>query len=133
MNNEFEQVISKRTDAELLQIINSSPGDYQPLALEAANIEFKKRNLSNEQLSLAKDEIKQKQEIDNAKSNAPLGLIGKLFALICPGLLMLLFSGTFKADGYDRKAKEMRKWTLYGVCLYVGFFIIMCLAVYFSY
>ena len=133
MNNEFEDIMSKRTDAELLQIINSSPGDYQPLALEAANIEFEKRNLSNEQISLAKDVIKQKQEIDDAKSNEPLGFISKFFALVFPGLLMLLFAGTFKADGYDRKAKEMRKWTLYGVCLYVGFFIIMCLITYFSY
>jgi hypothetical protein len=133
MNNGFEDVMSKRTDAELLQIINSSPGDYQPLALEATNIEFKKRNLSDEQVSLAKDVIKQKQEIDNTKSNEPLGLVSKVFALALPGLLMLLFSWTFKADGYDRKAKEMRRWTLYGVCLYVGFSVIMCLVVYFSY
>jgi hypothetical protein len=48
MNNEFEEVMSKRTDAELLAVLNSSPGDYQPLALDAAKTELKKRNLSNE-------------------------------------------------------------------------------------
>ncbi|CAN5368900.1 hypothetical protein BH09BAC6_BH09BAC6_29990 [soil metagenome] len=133
MTNEFEAVMSKRTDAQLLQILNSAPGDYQPLALEAANSEFNKRNLSNEQLSLAKDEIKQKQELDDAKSNAPLGVIPKIFAFAFPGFLMVLFSGTFKADGYDRKAKEMLKWTLYGVCFYIGLVIIMFSIVYFSY
>jgi hypothetical protein len=131
MNNQFEEVMSKRTDAELLQILNSSNGDYQPTALEAANIEFKKRNLSNEQLSLAKDVIKQKQEIDNAKSNEPLGLISKISALLFPGLAMLLYSGLFQADGYDRKAKEIRRWTLYGVCFYVGIIVLVRLLSYF--
>lgn len=132
MNNEFEEVMSKRTDAQLLQIINSSPDDYQPLALEAAYSEFTKRNLSNEQLSLAEDEIKQKQDLDDTKSNAPLGVILKIFAFVFPGLLMVLFSGTFKADGYNRKAKEMLRWTLYGLCFYVSVVIIMASIVYFS-
>jgi hypothetical protein len=132
MNNEFEEVMSKRTDAELLGIINSLPGDYQPAALLAANSEFKHRNLSNEQISLAKDKIKQKQDVDDAKSNEPLSVIVKILTLLFPGLLMVMFSGTFKADGYHRKSKDVLRWTLYGVCFYASFLIIMSLIVYFS-
>lgn len=132
MSNQFEQVMSKRTDAELLQIINSEPGHYQRLALEAADIEFKKRNLSDEQLLIAEEVINQKQEIDTAKSNAPLGPAAKFFALLFPGLLMLLFSGNFYADGYYRKSKELRRWTLYGLCAYGGLIVLSLLSSYFS-
>ena len=61
MNSEFEEVMSKRTDAELLEVLNSSPGDYQHLALDAAKVEFQKRNLSKEQIQSAENVIKHKQ------------------------------------------------------------------------
>jgi hypothetical protein len=40
---------------------------------------------------------------------------------------MLILAGTVKAGGYDRKAKEMRKWTLYGFCFYVGLGLLLSL------
>jgi len=43
MKNNFEDVMSKRTDEELTKIIGSSLGDYQPEAVEAAEQEIKKR------------------------------------------------------------------------------------------
>ncbi|HVS90796.1 MAG TPA: hypothetical protein VHE59_02105 [Mucilaginibacter sp.] len=125
MKNEFEDVMSKRTDAELLQIINSGPGDYQPLALEAANVEFQKRNLSDEQMSVVNNEIEQKIELNIARSNEPLGVVPKIFASLFPGLVMVMFAGTYKADGYDRKAKEMVRWTIYGVLFYIAFVFLM--------
>jgi hypothetical protein len=36
-----------------------------------------------------------------------------------------MFSGTYKADGYDRKAKQLVRWTLYGFGFYFGFIILM--------
>ena len=132
MTNEFEEVMSKRTDAQLLQIINSSPDDYQPSALEAANSEFKKRNLSKEQLSLAKDEIKQKQEFDEAKSNEPLSTSGRIFAFIFPRIFSLLLWKTYYSDGQERKYKERLRWTMYGLCFYVAFFLIYFAVFYFS-
>ena len=131
MTNEFEAVMAKRTDAELLIIVNSPAGDYQPLALEAANREFEKRNLSKEQLTSAITEIKHKERAVEAKSDEPLGTISKIIAFLFPGLLVVLFAVTYKADGYNRKYKEMIRWTLYGVCFYVGFLIIIRLLFYF--
>jgi hypothetical protein len=131
MTNEFEAVMAKRTDAELLIIVNSPAGDYQPLALEAANREFEKRNLSKEQLTSAITEIKYKERAVEAKSDEPLGTISKIIAFLFPGLLVVLFAVTYKADGYNRKYKKMIRWTLYGVCFYVGFLIIIRLLFYF--
>ena len=69
MNNEFEVVMSKRTDAELLEILNAPVDNYQPLAIEAAKIEFAKRNLSDEQLQSAKNVIENKQREEEARQN----------------------------------------------------------------
>jgi hypothetical protein len=76
--------------------------------------------------------INQRQEIDAAKSNAALGFAAKFLALLFPGILMILFSGNFYADGYYRKSKELRQRTLYGACAYGGFILLSLLASYFS-
>jgi hypothetical protein len=36
MENSFDKVMSQRTDAELIKIINGNPDDYQPVSFEAA-------------------------------------------------------------------------------------------------
>ncbi len=40
MENEFDAVMAQRTDAELIIILNSGPGDYQPAAIDAAKRVF---------------------------------------------------------------------------------------------
>jgi len=131
MKNEFEEVMSQSSDAELLEVINSSPGDYVPLALEAANIELKKRHLSNEQIALAKDEIKQKQDLAEAKNNEPLSTSDRVFAFIFPRIFSTLLWRTYTTDGNERY-KERVRWQLYGLCFYVVIFLILGTIAYFS-
>jgi hypothetical protein len=120
MKNEFDDVMGRRTDAELIAILNSTAGDYQPAAMEAAKRVFDSRNLSQEQVEIAEQELEQMHLNEEANANEPLGFGLKILAMILPGILMLMFAGVFKADGYDRKAKDMVKWTLYGVGIYFG-------------
>jgi hypothetical protein len=127
MNSEFDDIMRKRTDVDLIHILNSPSGDYQPAAVEAAQREFDKRELSETEVTTAKQEIKQLQQLDQARANEPLGIGWKIFAAVFPGIIQVMFAGTFKADGYDRKAKEMFSWTLYGVGFYVGFVVLMTL------
>ena len=124
MDNEFSDVMSKRTDAELLEVINSSSGDYVPLAFEAANIELKKRHLSNEQIALAKDEIKQKQDLEEARNNEPLSTVDKVLAIIFPRIFSPLLWRNYNTDGPERYKERMR-WKLYGLCFYIVIFLIM--------
>jgi len=131
MKNEFEEVMSQNSDAELLEVLNSNPGDYQPLALEAAKIEFKKRNLSGEQLLAAEGVNKQKQEIKTYLSNEPLSTSGKIFAFIFPRIFSLLLWKTYEADGQERKYKERLRWQLYGTCFYIALFLIYFIVYYF--
>lgn len=122
--NEFAGVMSKRTDAELIKILNSAPGDYQPAALDAAKSEFDNRGLSHEQITLAEQEIADIQLHVDSKAAEPLRAGWKALCFIIPGIPVLLIAGTLKADGYDRKAKEAFRWTLYGFIFYIGLIII---------
>jgi hypothetical protein len=118
MTNDFDEVMSKRTDAELLKILNSPEGDYQPIALEAAKREFAKRNLSENQVSTAKQEMEENQKIKDKKANVPLWIGWKILTAIFPSILQLFFAGSYRDYGYDRKANELFTWTLYGFGFY---------------
>ena len=120
MTNNFDEVMSKRTDSELLKIVSSPEGDYQQLALEAAKRELATRNLSTEQVSIAKQEIEVEQKVKAEKANVPLGIGWKILTLIFPGVLQLFFSRAFISEGHYRKAKELVRWTLYGFGFYGG-------------
>lgn len=124
--------MSKRTDAELINILNSPSGDYQQAALEAAKRVIDSRNLSQEQITTAKLEIEQKQTVVEAKANEPLNVFVKILSFIFPGALLLMFAGTFKADGYERKGREMVRWTFYGWAFYGSVIILMIIITYFS-
>jgi hypothetical protein len=125
MENEFDDVMRKRTDADLIKIVSGPIDDYQPAALEAAKREFEKRNLSETQVVAVKQEILQEQAKDEAKANTPLGAGLKILAFIFPGILLLMLSGLFKVEGYDRKGREMVRWTLYGLASYLGLIILL--------
>ena len=68
-----------------------------------------------------------KNSIAYEKSNIKLDIVWKVLTLIFPGILQLLIAGTFRADGYDRKAKELSQWTIYGFIFYFGLAILMAI------
>ena len=75
MENSFTEVMEKRSDSELLEIVTKLKEDYQPEAVEAAKIEIKKRNLSSEQIEQANEENQKKEiKVDNqAKESLGIG------------------------------------------------------------
>jgi len=125
MESQFDAVMRERTDAELIKIVTGPTDDYQPEALEAARLEYAHRNLTEAQVAVAEQEILHTQAVDEAKANTPLGTIFKILAFIFPGILLLMLSGLFRADGYERKAREMVRWTLYGLAFYVGLVVLI--------
>jgi len=130
MKNEFDDVMSQRTNAELIQILNGPPDNYQPAALDAAKRVFESRNLSDEKITSANQEITQKKLRDDLKANEPLPVFLKIFSFIFPGVLLLMFAGLYKGGGYDKKARDLTKWTLFGFGFYFG---IALLSVFLSY
>jgi hypothetical protein len=126
MENDFTSIMLKRSNIELFKIINSSEGDYQEAALTAAINEYQKRNLSSEQINSVEKTIEIQNKVETEKANMPLGTGLKILTFILPALFQIILSGTYKADGYDRKAKELVKFTLYGFCFY-GVLILLVL------
>lgn len=63
MENEFQEVMSQRTDEELIKIVTVERGKYNPTAIEAAESEVKKRNIDTGKFA----EIKEKATIEKEK------------------------------------------------------------------
>lgn len=67
MENEFTKVMSQRTDEELIKIVIAERDKYQPLAIDAANLEITKRNIDTTEFEnirkKATIERKQKEKI----------------------------------------------------------------------
>jgi hypothetical protein len=127
MTNEFDEVMARRSDGELIAILNSPEGDYKPAAVEAAQRVFSSRKLSEERIREVEADREQQKKLEDMKANEPLLWTYKFLAFIFPGILVLMFAGTFKADGYDRKAKELSRATLYGFGFYIGIVILASL------
>lgn len=125
MENKFSEAMANRSDAELLKIVNEQRHDYQPEAVEAAEKELANRNLSVEQIEKANKENEIKEHVESEKANKKLDSGWKVLTFIFPGIIQIIFAGTFKADGYDRKARELTKWTLYGFGFYFGLVILI--------
>lgn len=72
MTNEFSIIMSQRTDAELLKIVNEQRNDFQSEAVAAAEAELQKRNLSSTQVQEAVHENEIKKQIESMKANVKL-------------------------------------------------------------
>src|SRR5437868_10173043 len=125
MTFEFEKQMEKASDAELLKIVTLDRDDYQGAAVIAAENELARRNLTTEQIADASTANVIEKTARDTKANLPLDFYWIPFALIFPGIFQMIISGIFKGEGYDRKARELTKWTLLGL----GFYILLTLVV----
>ena len=63
MNTDFKDVMSKRTDEQLIKIVTVDRDDYQPAAVIAAEEEIRNRNLDTAKVEQVESEIKAEIEI----------------------------------------------------------------------
>ncbi len=119
MGFDFKNEMANRTDEELIGILTVSRKDYLPEALEAAEIEFNKRNIQKERITALTEKVGQDEEIRTQRSNEPLNVLIKIGTFLFPMLLTIILSGLYKSKGYDRKASELVTWTILGICFYI--------------
>ncbi len=92
MENEFKEVMSQRTDEELIEIVTIEKENYNPVAVQAAEIEIKKRKLDVSKFEDIKEKaiVKKKQE-DNVDSKV-VGLGIRFLNFLIDILIWLVLS-----------------------------------------
>ena len=127
MEFDFAKTMQEISDTELIKILTTERDNYQKEAIDAAELEFNKRNLTTTQIENAKTYNEKEYQIQLAKSKMPLDLHWKILTAIIPGVIQLILSGLFKSEGYDRKAHDLTKWTLIGFGIYICITIVISL------
>ena len=120
MNFDFEQTMKQASDEELIRIVITNRDEYQEAAIAAAEKELRLRNLPKQQLAMHTNKQQWLNERKAMKAAVPLELHWKILSFLFPGVIQLIIAGSFKANGYDQKANEIGKWTIYGVLFYLG-------------
>ncbi len=70
MENRFTQVMSERTDEELIKIVSIDRKQYQPKAIEAAELEIEKRKIdANKIEQMKKETAAEKLKYEEVNSN----------------------------------------------------------------
>lgn len=96
MKRDFTEVMSKRTDEELIEIVKLKRDDYQPEAVEAAEKELESRQVNPDQIKEVEQELieqeTEKKEFDSNKVNSWTRLIHFIVDLIGFYLTALMLS-----------------------------------------
>jgi hypothetical protein len=126
MKIDFSQIMGQRSDDELIEILTKKQDEYQEEALEAAQREFKKRNLTAEQITSAIKVVEKKEDIIKAKAAEPLNEGWKKACFFLPGLTVYFVTFSFwKTDGYKQKIRDAWRWSWYGTAFYFVLFTLI--------
>src|SRR5204863_8960345 len=116
-------MLADRTNKELLDMITLDRESLAPAAVAEAEEEFKKRNISNDELvEMLKAYGLVLPKAGEYEKNK-LGFFGKAFAFLLPGLLYIFYIGKIRSNIFSRRANDVRLWTTYGI----GFDILIIL------
>lgn len=143
--NPFSESMQHKSDEQLLKIVGTGRWEYEALALEAAKLELRRRNIDPEliqQEDLPGQENSQAKSMQGfewyhkagmlllpvfigtlfhwltsiARSGASLQFLGFPFLLLCYYWL----HQQLKTNGYDRMARDFKSWTNYTLYIYIG-------------
>lgn len=159
MTKDFSQVMSERTDKQLIDIVTIKRDEYQIEAISAAEKEIERRHLSVDNFYTVDqiDAIKNSPETNKADLefewyHKVITILLPVFIIICVtyvfhflGLKPILKALGFpimvlihyaihrrlKDTGYTKMAKEFLKWVTYTLYIYIGLLLIGGLTVYF--
>ncbi len=124
MENEFQKVMSQRTDEELIKILTVERGKYNPLAIEAAESEVKKRNIDTSDFEQIREkatiEKEQKEKVDSNVVGSGIRFVNFLIDFIV--WLVLAFIISFIIEFFIQPT-DQGMISLIGYILIFGTFI----------
>jgi hypothetical protein len=150
MATDFTEVMAERSDKQLAEILTVKRNDYQPAAIEAAELEFKKRGLETSTF-ITEEDVKKSEEltkpIDPAKEN--LHWYFKILTLGLPSLILVICERIFvdtpplvyffipvtigiqfmihyllQEKGLKKIAIDFKNWCYYSWLIRIAFFIL---------
>ena len=95
MNTDFKDVMSKRTDEDLIRIITVDRDGYQPLAIEAAEEEIKKRNIDTTKIEQVKVDLTAKIEKQKEFDSKEVGSLTRFIHFIIDTILFVILTMIF--------------------------------------
>ncbi len=96
MENKFKEVMSKRTDEELIKILTIHKEDYEPDAVKAAELEIEKRKIDIQSFEKIKEKLlaekKQIEKVDKNVVNPGIRFLNFLIDFIVVMILAFIIS-----------------------------------------
>ncbi|MBA2612678.1 MAG: hypothetical protein H0U95_11940 [Bacteroidetes bacterium] len=159
MTKDFTQVMSERTDKQLVDILTLKRDEYQPEAIFAAEKEIEHRQINVETFysEVQIHEIQNSTQIDKADMEFEwyhkiltiflpatiIAVVTYLFNLLGQGpilkalgfpimiLIHYAIHNRLKDTGYIKMAKDFLKWVNYTLYIYIGLILVAGLSIYF--
>jgi hypothetical protein len=103
MNTDFKEVMSKRTDEDLIKIVTVDRGRYQPLAVEAAEEEIKKRKIDTTKIEQVKVDLTAKFEKQKELNANKVSALTRFIHFIVDTIVWLIIAAilTFPLNAKD--------------------------------
>lgn len=125
MNKDFKDVMSKRTDKELIKIVTVDRNGYQPLALEAAEEEIKKRNIDSQKIEQLSNELTAKKQEKEKVTSKEVSSMTRFIHLLVDTIVWILIVVilTFSLNVKD-DAQLLLGYMLFFIS-YIGYYAFM--------
>jgi uncharacterized RDD family membrane protein YckC len=119
MNSDFKDVMFKRTDDELIKIVTLDKGKYQPLAIEAAEEEIRKRNIDTTKIEQVKVELTAKFEEEEEFETKKVSSLTRFLNFIIDGIVWFIIVAILTVQLSPQDTIQM----LFGYFLFFASFI----------
>lgn len=130
MIDRFAAGMAKRTDKELIQIVSVDRNDYQPLAVEAAEAEIRKRNLDMQFIQETTANLEKQQQQKRVENAGKIDVGARAIHFFVDTFLYYVLGFVLAIAGvwiaYFIKGAETEVGifsTLIGVMILLGFFL----------
>lgn len=125
MKNKFAKVMSEMTDEELIKIVTIERDEYQPLGVEAAESEIKKRNIDTSKFEEIKKKAKAEKELKVKIDSYTVGTKIRFLNFIIDFIIWLIMVEIFTFPLNANNGIQMLLGYLILLGTFIGYYAIM--------
>jgi len=125
MNIDFNEVMSKHADDELIKIVTIDKNKYQPLAIEAAEEEIKKRNIDTTKFEQVKVALTAKSTEEKEFEAKKVNSVTRFFNLIIDTIVWFIIVAILTNALDAKDPMQMVFGYLIFFASYIGYYTLM--------